>query len=92
MALLKRTIAELTAKQDYNKLNTFFKRNPNASKLDTRTLKEDVPHDSKRFTKRNGKQCNVPPKSKQASSPQSDKHEAHLYDPNSYYILLIIYF
>ena len=59
LAVLKRAITELTNKQDYKTLNTLFRRNPNASKFDTRTLNEDVPQQYKRFTKRNGKLCNV---------------------------------
>ena len=59
LSLIKKSIAELTAKQDYKTLNTLFRRNPNASKFDTRTLNEDVPQQYKRFTKRNGKLCNV---------------------------------
>ena len=42
LVLLKRAIAELTTKQDYKTLNTLFRRNPNASKFDTRTLNEDT--------------------------------------------------
>ena len=87
MALLKKSIAELTKKQDYKTLNTLFRRNPNASKFDTRSLNEDIPQDNKRFTKRNGKLCNVSRTvsrtSKQASPPQSDAHEARLYNPNN---------
>ena len=80
-------IAELTAKQDYKTLNTLFRRNLNAGKFDTWSLNEDIPKGNKRFTKRIGKLCNVartvPHKSKQASSsPQNDRYEAHLYDPN----------
>ena len=36
MVLLKKSIAELTAKQDYKNLNTLFQSNPNANKFDTR--------------------------------------------------------
>ena len=78
MTLLKKTIAELVAKQDYKTLNTLFRRNPNASKFDTRSLNEDIPQQNKRFTKRNGKLCNVA-----KSTPRTDAYEAHLYDPNS---------
>ena len=42
LVLLKRAITELTTKQDYKTLNTLFRRNPNASKFDTRTLNEDT--------------------------------------------------
>ena len=59
LTLLKRAITELTAKRDYKTLNTPFRRNPNASKFDTRSLNEDIPQKKKRFTKRNGKLCNV---------------------------------
>ena len=86
LTLIKKSIAELTAKQDYKTLNTLFRRNPNASKFDTRELNEDIPQNNKRFTKRNGKLCNVarvvPRKVKQAT-PASDKYEAQLYDPNT---------
>ncbi|WP_289705336.1 hypothetical protein [Bacteroides acidifaciens] len=59
LSVLKRAITELTTKQDYKTLNTLFRRNPNASKFDSRTLNEDIPQSTKRFTKRNGKLCNV---------------------------------
>ena len=77
MSVLKKAIAELTKKQDYKTLNTLFKRNPNASKFDTRSLNEDILQ-NKRFMKRNWKLCNVA-----KSKTQSDTYEAHLYDPNS---------
>ena len=35
LTLLKRAIAELTAKRDYKTLKPLFRRNPNASKFDT---------------------------------------------------------
>ena len=50
LAVLKRDITELTNKQDYKTLNTLFRRNPNASKFDTRTLNEDIPQETKQFT------------------------------------------
>ena len=81
LAVLKRAITELTAKQDYKTLNTLFRRNPNASKFDTRSLNEDIPQKNKRFTKRNGKLCNVS-KSSPRTTPQSDAYEAHLYNPD----------
>ena len=59
IVLLKRAITELASKQDYKTLNTLFRRNPNASKFDTRTLNEDIPQSTKRFTKRNGKLCST---------------------------------
>ena len=59
LAVLKRAITELTNKQDYKTLNTLFRLNPNDSKFDTRSPKEDIPQKNKRFTKRNGKPCNV---------------------------------
>ena len=59
LALLKRALTELTTKQDYKTLNTLFRRNPNTNKFDTRTLNEDIQQSTKRFTKRNGKLCNV---------------------------------
>ena len=43
LAVLKRAITELITKQDYKTVNTLFRRNPNASKFDTRTLNEDIP-------------------------------------------------
>ena len=85
LALIKKSIAELTKKQDYKTLNTLFRRNPNASKFDTRTLNEDIPQENKRFTKRNGKLGNVAKSTprRQENKPQSDTYEAHLYDPNT---------
>ena len=80
LTLIKKAIAELTAKKDYKTLNTLFRRNPNASKFDTRSLNEDIPQKNKRFTKRNGKLCNVAKSTPRA--PQSDTYEAHLYNPN----------
>ena len=59
LTVLKRAITELTTKRDYKTLNTLFRRSPNASKFDTRELNEDIPQKNKRFTKRNGKLCNV---------------------------------
>ena len=50
LTLLKKSMAELTAKQDYKTLNTLFRRNPNASKFDSRTLNEDIPQETKQFT------------------------------------------
>ena len=88
MTLLKNSIAELVDKQDYKTLNTLFRRNPNASKFDTRTLNEDVPQQTKRFTKRNGKLCNVArtiPR-KQTSNEANDieyTYKTRLYDPNT---------
>ena len=43
MKLLKKAIVKLTAKKDYKTLNALFRRNPNVSKFDTRTLNEDIP-------------------------------------------------
>ena len=83
MALLKKSIAELTMKQDYKTLNTLFRRNPNASKFDTRTLNEDIPQDNKRFTKRNGKLCNVA-KSTPRTTPQNDEPRFYESHPSSY--------
>lgn len=89
MALLKKSIAELTKKQDYKTLNKLFRRNPNTSKFDTRTLNEYVPQDNKRFTKRNCKLCNVSravPRKQEA--PQNEEqseytYKARIYDPNA---------
>ena len=82
LSLIKRSIAELTAKQDYKTLNTLFRRNPNASKFDTRTLNEDVPQQYKRFTKRNGKLCNVartvPRKSEQSSQSRDNPNNGNV--------------
>ena len=79
MKLLKKTITELTAKKDYKTLNILFRRNPNVSKFDTRSLNEDIPQESKRFTKRNGKLCNV-----SKSTPRKNNEENNTYyDPNT---------
>ena len=67
--LIKKAIAELTAKKDYKTLNTLFRRNTNASKFDTRSLNEDIPQKNKRFTKQNGKLCNVT-----KSTPRTTPH------------------
>ena len=81
LTLLKRSIAELTAKQDYKTLNTQFSRNPNASKFDTRTLNEDI------STKRNGKLCNVsrtvPRKQNEEELREAYSYKSRYYDPNS---------
>ena len=87
LVLLKRAITELTTKQDYKTLNTLFRRNPNASKFDTRTLNEDIPQSTKRFTKRNGKLCNVyRTVSRKSTEPEeSDTYtfKSRYYDPNT---------
>ena len=54
LTVLKRAITELTAKRDYKTLNTLFRRNPNASKFDTRELNEEIPCDVNHFTERKG--------------------------------------
>ena len=59
MDVIKKAIATLTSKPDYKTLNTLFRRNPNASKFDTRILNEDIPQPNKRFTKWNGRMRNV---------------------------------
>ena len=83
LTLLKRAIEELTAKKDYKTLNTLFRRNPHASEFDTRSLNEDIPQKNKRFTKRNGKLCNVSRTvPRKQETPQNDAYEAHLYNPN----------
>ena len=85
LTLLKRAIAELTAKRDYKTLNTLFRRNPNASKFDTRSLNEDIPN--KRFTKRNGKLCNVsravPRKQNEEEQNDAYTYKYRYYDINS---------
>ena len=83
LAVLKRAITELTAKQDYKTLNTLFRRNPNASKFDTRALNEDIPQQYKRFTKRNGKLCNVTKSVRQSSTPRTSFVEDVLGSPQS---------
>ena len=59
LVLLRRTITKLANKQDYNTLSTLFRLRTNAEQIDTRTLNEDIPHETKQFTKCNGKFCNV---------------------------------
>ena len=87
MDLLKKSIAELTAKKDYKTLNTLFRRNPNASKFDTRSLNEDIPQKNKRFTKRNGKLCNVsrtvPRKSTEPEEIETYTYKSRYYDPHT---------
>ena len=87
LAVLKRAITELTTKQDYKTLNTLFRRNPNASKFDTRTLNEDIPQSTKRFTKRNGKLCNVyrtvSRKSTELEESDTYTFKSRYYDPNT---------
>ena len=80
LGVIKREIAELVPKQDYKTLNTLFPRIPNGSKLDTRTLNEDIPQDNKRFAKRNGKLCNVAKSvtSKTEEQP-SNAYQAYYY-------------
>ena len=87
LTLLKKAIAELTAKRDYKTLNTLFRRNPNASKFDTRSLNEDIPQKNKRFTKRNGKLCNVsrtvPRKSTEPEESDTYTYKSRYYDPHT---------
>ena len=87
LTLLKKSMAELTAKQDYKTLNTLFRRNLNASKFDTRTLNEDIPQETKRFTKRNGKLCNVsrtvPRKNTVLEQSNTYTFKSRYYDPNT---------
>ena len=87
LSVLKRAITELTTKQDYKTLNTLFRRNPNASKFDSRTLNEDIPQSTKRFTKRNGKLCNVsrtlPRKSTEPEETDTYTFKSRYYDPNT---------
>ena len=87
LALLKRAIAELAAKQDYKTLNTLFCPNPNASRFDTRTFYEDIPQSTKRFTKRNGKLCNIsqtiPRKSTEPEESDTYTFKSRYYDPNT---------
>ena len=76
-----------TVKEDYKILNTLFRHNPKASKFDTRSLNEDIPQESKRFTKRNGKLCNVSKSTPRKNNEENDTYEytykARYYDPNS---------
>ena len=87
LVLLKRDITKLTDKQDYKTLNTLFSRNPNASKFDTRTLNEDIPQSTKRFTKRNGKLCNVSRtitrKSTESEESDTYTYKSRYYDPHT---------
>ena len=87
LSVLKRAITELTTKQDYKTLNTLFRRNPNASKFDSRTLNEDIPQSTKRFTKRNGKLCNVsrtvPQKSTDPVESDTYTYKSRYYDPHT---------
>ena len=87
MKLLKKAIIELTAKEDYKTLNTLFRCNPNVSKFDTRSLNEDIPQENKRFTKRNGKLCNVSKSIPRTNNEESNTYEytykARCYDPNT---------
>ena len=88
LSVLKRAITELTTKQDYKTLNTLFRRNPNASKFDSRTLNEDIPQSTKRFTKRNGKLCNVSrtvPRQSTTKPEESDSYtyKSRYYDPHT---------
>ena len=72
MKLLKKAIIELTVKENYKILNTLFRRNPKASKFDTRSFNEDIPQESKRFTKRNGKLCNVSKSTHRKNNEEND--------------------
>ena len=82
LGVTKREIAGLVSKQDYKTINTLFRRNSNTSKLDTNTLNEDVPQDNKRFSKRNGKHCNVAKSvtSKTEELPRNT-HQTPYYNP-----------
>ena len=79
LSVLKRAITELTTKQDYKTLNTLFRRNPNASKFDSRTLNEDIPQSTKRFTKRNGKLCNVSRTVPRQSTTKPEESDSYTY-------------
>ena len=88
LTLIKKAIAELTAKKDYKTLNTLFRRNPHASEFDTRSLNEDIPQKNKRFTKRNGKLCIVSkstPRTQQNDEDDAEEYtyRARYYDPNT---------
>ena len=82
LGVIKHEITELVSKQDYKTLNTLFRRNHNASKLDTRIQNEDIPQDNKRFVKRIGKLCNVDKSvtSKTEEQP-SNTYQAYYYNP-----------
>ena len=88
MDKLKYELARLINLKDYKTLNTLLRRNPNTWKFNTRELNEEIPCDERHFTKRKGVMkfetkptMNNTRKLKQTSSPQSDSHEAHLYNP-----------
>ena len=87
MKLLKKAITELTDKKDYKTLNSQFRRNPNVSKFDTRSLNEDISQENKRFTKRNGKLCNVSKSTPRTNNEESNAYKytykARYYDPNT---------
>ena len=87
LTVLKRAITELTTKQEYKTLNTLFHRNPNASKFDTRELNEDIPQSTKRFTKRNGKLCNVsrtvPRKQNEEEQNDTYTYKSRYYNPHT---------
>ena len=51
---VKKEIAQLVKNNDYKTLNTLLRRNPICNTFDTRTLNEDIPPKSKRFSKRDG--------------------------------------
>lgn len=87
MDRLKYELARLADSKDYKTLNTFFRRNPNASKFDTRTHNEDISQETKLFKKRNGKLYNVArtvPR-KRAKPGQNDIYtfKSIYYDPNT---------
>lgn len=87
LSLLKKSITELTKKQDYKTLNALFRCNPNAGKFDTRSLNEDIPQENKRFTKPNGKLCNVAKSTPLArTTPQDEVPEPKFYElrPSNY--------
>ena len=51
---VKKEIAKLVKQQDYKTLNTLLRRNPICKNFDSRTLNEDIPQETKRFSKVKG--------------------------------------
>ena len=51
---VKKEIAQLVKNNDYKTLNTLLRRNPICNTFDKRTLNEDIPQKTKRFSKRDG--------------------------------------
>ena len=59
-----------------------FQRNHNASKFDTKTINEDITKDRRRFSKRNGKLCNVAKSvASETEELPSNTYQTHHYNP-----------